>query len=766
MILGALGAERRRELSRRSQDRGLTIVIVDEILLTFLTQFDEALRFRVVLNCTLPYTAINPYTPFQAGSVPPEVFYGREQMVTTIQQENEGSCIIFGGRQLGKSALLTQVQREFHRPKGEQFAWVDDIKTIGDPLTGEPPDLLWVRLRDGFKAMGLLREHVRANEPRNIIGHIETAMNAVSGRRVIVLLDEADHFLDADASEGFRVVEGLRSLIQKTNLRFKVVFAGLHDVQRFKNIANQPLAHFGRNLLLSPLETNAARQLVVEPMETLGYRFADESAVLKVLSYTNYHPGLIQYFCRELLNRLHSRGRGDGPPYTVGREEVEAVYRLRRTREIIRERLDWTLALDVRYQCIAWGMIYEQKEARDSYSRLFSITELLELAKRYWQPGFEGFDTERLGGLLGEMVGLGVLVRNADNQFLLRSPNLVRLMGTEEDIESRLLELSEVPKPARAQPESQHYLLQGDRDDPLYSPLTLVQEGRLANARDSGVSLIFGSEALGLDVVSQALQRVGGGTSRAIPADQSIQADRMVTWLERHAARRQRTEQLLTYGWLNGDGEQMARCVAKVLDVCKTFNQRRRRPLRVVFVMNVEATAAWMKLDQQHRESLENRTDVICLRRWDEVGIQQRLGWVEKLDLPEVCEDVWRSTGGWPVLLDELFVRCGTDQDPRPHAKGIVSEFSGLGSSLGEKLLRQAGLRSSDAWVFKVLRALVEYEGLAVDDVGSLPSLIEPDRSIDDSTAALAYLERVGCVVRREGLLQAEAVVSLVIDSS
>ena len=114
----------------------------------------------------------------------------------------------------------------------------------------------------------------------------------------------------------------------------------------------------------------------------------------------------------------------------------------------------------------------------------------------------------------------------------------------------------------------------------------------------------------------------------------------------------------------------MARCVAKVLDVCKTFNQRRRRPLRVVFVMNVEATAAWMKLDQQHRESLENRTDVICLRRWDEVGIQQRLGWVEKLDLPEVCEDVLRSTGGWPVLLDELFVRCGTDQESSASRQG------------------------------------------------------------------------------------------------
>ena len=80
------------------------------------------------------------------------------------------------------------------------------------------------------------------------------------------------------------MVEGLRALMQNTQSRFKVVFTGLHDVQRFNNIANQPLAHFGQNLLVGPLEAGPARQLVREPLETLGYRFDDDTTVLKVLS--------------------------------------------------------------------------------------------------------------------------------------------------------------------------------------------------------------------------------------------------------------------------------------------------------------------------------------------------------------------------------------------------------------------------------------------------------------------------------------------------
>ena len=491
-FLGRLTERRRRDIAARAGERELALVVLDEILLVFLARFDDA-RLPPFLRCSLPYAALNPYTPFQAGNVPPEMYYGRDKMVGQLQ--NEGSCIVFGGRQLGKSALLRQVEREFHRPNREQFAWVEDIKLVGDPITGEQPAQLWLMLRDGFKKLSLIKNSVTAIKPDNIIKHIQNAMDESTRRRVLVLFDEADHFLDADARSNFQVVEGLRTLMQNTQSRFKVVFTGLHDVQRFNNIANQPLAHFGQNLLVGPLEAGPARQLVREPLETLGYRFDGDTTVLKVLSYTNYHPGLIQYFCFELLRRLQTKRHSSGPPYKVNSEDVEAVYRSDQARKVIRERLDWTLALDPRYQCIAWSMIYEQRETRDSYLRSFGVKDLLELARYWWSQGFGEVDTETLRGLLGEMVGLGILVRNLENRYLLRSPNLVRLMGTEEDIENRLLELSEKSKPAQSQPESQHELL--DNSKRLYSPLTLVQEGRLQQTQISGMSLIFGSQAWG-----------------------------------------------------------------------------------------------------------------------------------------------------------------------------------------------------------------------------------------------------------------------------
>ena len=55
-----------------------------------------------------------------------------------------------------------------------------------------------------------------------------------------MLLDEADLFLESDAREVFGHVSKLKGLMDKTNRRFKVVFAGLHNVQRATRVSNNP----------------------------------------------------------------------------------------------------------------------------------------------------------------------------------------------------------------------------------------------------------------------------------------------------------------------------------------------------------------------------------------------------------------------------------------------------------------------------------------------------------------------------------------------
>jgi hypothetical protein len=194
-------------------------------------------------------------------------------------------------------------------------------------------------------------------------------------------------------------------------------------------------------VVVGSLEPAAARRLVSEPFATFGYRFVDEAAVLRILSCTNYHPGLIQLFCHELLAKLQERPDGDVPPYSIAQSDVEDVYRNRKVREGMREQFESTLALDPHYQALIWTMVLDQRRAGNGSSHTYTSDVLWQLARQSWPRGENPVDETQLRGLLDEMCGLGVLGANGDGQYRLRNPNLKRLLGA--DLEDRLLKLAQ-----------------------------------------------------------------------------------------------------------------------------------------------------------------------------------------------------------------------------------------------------------------------------------------------------------------------------------
>ncbi len=78
---------------------------------------------------------------------------------------------------------------------------------------------------------------------------------------------------------------------------------------------------------------------------------------------------------------------------------MEIIYLQDDVRDKIKERFEWTLALDERYQVITWAMIVEQTQTRDSFSQHFSVGELAGLANDYWPAEFiKMTDDEFRGG--------------------------------------------------------------------------------------------------------------------------------------------------------------------------------------------------------------------------------------------------------------------------------------------------------------------------------------------------------------------------------
>lgn len=749
LFLGRLTLRQRGDLTRVSREQELALAVLDETLLIFLAQERDA-RLPAFLRCALPFAALNPYTPFQAGDVPPEMFYGREDMARELQRP-AGSCLVFGGRQLGKSALLRHVARQFHYPDREQYSWVENLKLIYLPEAGKETDTIWRALRENFKENRLLSRQVRTDRPDEIARRIRRVMNEVTDRRVLVMFDEADEFLDADAADGFRQVIGLRELMLETERRFKVIFAGLHNVQRFQGIPNQPLAHFGAPLCVGPLEPDAAQQLVREPLEVLGYRFTETATVLRVLSYTNYHPGLIQLFCQELLNELYEQGGSSLPPHLVEQKIVETVYRKPQVRERIRERFDWTLALDMRYQAIAWTLIEDQMEVPDSYAHPYPSGDILRMVRGWWPQVFDDMSLDQLRGLLDEMCGLGVLVRNADGYYRLRSPNLVRLMGTAADIEDRLLELSDKQPPQPPDADNHHAPL--DDAAQRYSSLTYSQE-RSLNPPGFGVGLVFASRAGGADSLAEAFRRfvpsdLPDDTQKVMEIPKSvIDARYLRDWLDTQMQTLSRQDRQVLYHRPGiGSPEDMASLVQEGLDFSRR-RQSRDQWVRLLFIFEPRAAWKWLSLPQNLRTDLENRADAVTYPRpWNLVGVRQRLAQHDKMHSDEVCQEVLSATGGWHYLIEALFAHSRGKDDPRPFAREIEKELQDADSQLYQDLLHSLGLEVHDA-VRRVLEFIVREaeHGITADFV--TPEFVggQPVLKPEECMHATEYLQRMACV--------------------
>lgn len=744
LYLGRLTLRQRYDLIRTSNDQELAIAVVDELLLVYLAQ-ERDTRLPTFLRCALPFAALNPYTPFQAGDVPPEMFYGREDMVRELQRSN-GSCLVYGGRQLGKSALLRQVEREFLNPARKQFARVMDIKLIGDPTTEPMTDGIWRKLRDYFKDLGLISERVYTEKPEEIERYLRDAMLADINRRVLVLFDEADNFLAADAKDNFRITERLRTLMVDTNRRFKVVFAGLHNVQRFQGLPNQPLAHFGTPLLVGPLDAHVAMQLIREPLFYLGYRFADDTDPLRILSYTNYHPGLIQLFCQELLVRLRNRNN-KLPPYIIEQNDIEAIYL--QVKERVRERFDWTLALDKAYQAIAWSLIENQMQLHDSYAQAYPPAEILKLVRSWWPQGFEKIDLVQLRSLLGEMIGLGVLVKDYMGNYRLRSPNLVRLMGTDAEIETMLLELAE--QPAYLGIESDHYHTLLDETTHAYSPLTYDQERNLKRSK-FGVGLVFASDALGLDVLPKVFERfVIRDRSNVhnlfdqVPLWVTDDND-LRTWLEQQLRRNQDKENLVFYLPVGDCKPTEAACLVQGgLDFCRSRRSSKQH-MTLLFLFDAKATLNWLQLTPEQYGKLEDQVDAsIYPRLWNISGIRQRLAQSDKIFNDKVCQSVLTATGGWPMLLDEIFNRAGKKDDPREIAEAVAKELTDKKSTLASSFQKNLGLKGSGL-PEAFLKIFLQGDRIPIEYV--TPELITVDDvTQQDCDSALEFLVRMNFVL-------------------
>ena len=634
---GCLGAGR-DEIRKRATREHRLFLVVDETLLLFLAA-RASNRLSTLFRCTLPYSAAEPYAT-TSGLVPPELFYGRQRERTTIMDQR-GACFIYGGRQLGKTALLRQVEKDFGS-NDRVAAWIDLRVNEID----RAPDL-WRLIQRALHRPSRVVPRDREIDPEStrqvesLLRQIGEWLKARDTRRLLLLLDEADHFLLADAQNDFSVSARLKGLMDETDRRFKVVFAGLHNVLRTTRQANHPLAHLGDPICVGAMTSNGewkeAQALVREPLQAVGCRFGRDDLSTRILAHTNYYPSLIQLYGAELTHRLRDSNRAF--PYAVDDDAIDDAYNSRELRDAIRGRFLLTVQLDQRYEVICYALAHELQEGAD-LDRGLTRDRILEAALYWWSDGFQLRDVE-FDMLLQELEGLGVLRAIEPDRYTLRNPNILLLLGNRKDFEKALTR-ERSPEPPYA-PASFRARYPKDPHSPRRGPLTRQQESRLHRG---GVGVICGCPAAGLDDVQEFLsQRIGSDEfSRIQPAANAADFEQQLRKLR--SVRNSVTVRLVppTLQW---DGAWVR--VAKTVVAGKA--QGKRLWNRVAFIAT--PGQLWRLLTDAAESDLDG-VDWFPLGPCDLTFLQRWLDDINATADRSEAENFLRISGGWPVELDRF----------------------------------------------------------------------------------------------------------------
>ncbi|MEU7476344.1 hypothetical protein AB0A63_10195 [Lentzea sp. NPDC042327] len=677
LYLHPMDLSARRRLAAQAVNSAVQALVVDPAVFGWVAATAPG-SWKATQRVTLPWTALSPYTPFVAGLVPPEVFVGRAKEMAEVIDPN-GGLFVYGGRQLGKSALLRRVEATFNAVVDQHAIYLDlKGRGIGE---AEPAGRIWREIVVELKERGVLTSKVPADvSADDVVTQVRAWLAHSPGKRLLLLADEADAFLTADSrgvptASGvatFSNVSRLKDLMESTERRFKVVFAGLHQVQRFSDLSNVPLVHGGPDILVGPLAPADARRLVTEPLAALGYTFEQPELVWRLLAATNYQAGLIQIFCEELVRTLHSRGSQlQDVPVQIRESDVEAVAASDRVRARIAERLRITINLEDRYRVLM--LIVALESLKDSFSSNYGADELLGLARERWPAGFDDMTVTQTRIHLDEMVGLGLLIRlSGQDRFAVRSPNVVNMLGTKSDL-SRELEETDFDLPYQYNPRDARRLLAVDEQGTEFrSPLTEGQLSELTGPA-TAVSVVVGSLALGIDRVADAIKNYV--EVRSLNMDVCRSGNDVTKTLQAVARRRRRT---VVVADLRGKSPGEVKRAQQMLT---------EAPVTAVLV-----------LERDEAEKLG--ADVVRLTRWTAGSLRS---WPEcPFDVLAARTRLIEATGGWPEQVENLIsvVRRGRTREQAVELVLRNAADPGWAAKFLERAGVSAGLRERiGVWV-------------------------------------------------------------------
>lgn len=445
-----LNMEERRRLARKIKEEksfSKTFIVVDRVILFYLAKhYSSDTISRRLMAVTLPFAYYQPFVEASTQTIPAELFTGREQELTQIESP-DGANLVYGGRQLGKSALLKMAQHNVDKNGNNDRAVLLDIqyKNYKEAAVLLSQELVTRDILDESCICDNWDDLARHISKRLMDENPETRINYL-----LIMLDEADEFIKTSAEDNNPPIAALKNLPAG---RFKLVMAGLHNLSRFNREmlqGNSNLIHLS-SVVVKQFQRPEAIKLLTNTLAYLGFRF-DDKVISMILAKTNYYPGLIQFYCQKLLEAM----KGDDyagysetntPYYPVSEGHIKKVLSDSAFMNKVNEKLEASLFTEEKghshYHIIALIFAYLCYESPNE--KKYTVDDLMRVAEEYKITRLTSLNRDKIDELLNEMWDLNIFSKE-DEYYRFATEGFRELLGSRERVETAMSDYFEEEK--------------------------------------------------------------------------------------------------------------------------------------------------------------------------------------------------------------------------------------------------------------------------------------------------------------------------------
>ncbi|MDO5538188.1 MAG: hypothetical protein Q4F72_11760, partial [Desulfovibrionaceae bacterium] len=431
-----LTLEQRRQLAEACHQKSdsTRFIVIDRILALYLAMCSQAERLSTLLNCALPFAAaLQPFVR-DGGMTPEEMFVGRTRELADIINFN-GATLVYGGRQLGKTALLYRARSRCHVPANRDFAIVCSIKGLGDEALAAQAfaDAVNKESKLAIRDCSTVKAFCDQIEKRFADGRIQSLR---------LMIDEADAFLNGIAEQDYAPVGALIALMRSCP-RFKFVLAGLNNVYRARRATgnNGDFGQLGQPLCITPLSPAIALGFILRPLRYLGFQPAQDAQLATILSSTNYYPGILHFFGYIIVQSLNEKyglyykAAEGNPPFILKKELLGSIMNSSELNSSICDKFRLSLKLDERYYMLArcLGIIYHMGEPMLDGYKGYSVDTIKRMAEYYGIHCLVRLNRSEYMALLDEMTEMGILHRAEEGVYRLRKRSFLDIIGSDMD---------------------------------------------------------------------------------------------------------------------------------------------------------------------------------------------------------------------------------------------------------------------------------------------------------------------------------------------